>query len=86
MDYNFYSEIFKAIAHPVRLQILNGLMTHECNVNHIVENLSLPQSTVSQHLSILKNKGLIQPRKDGVKTCYQIKSQMIIDILRLMQK
>jgi len=79
-----YSEIFKALGHPVRLKIVDGLLGHTCNVGEIVEGLGLPQSTVSQHLGILRNQGIITPEKDGVRTCYKVvdaKVRRIIDCL-----
>jgi DNA-binding transcriptional ArsR family regulator len=86
MDYQKYSELLKAVAHPVRLRIVEGLMANECNVGHIVKKLRLPQSTVSQHLSILKNKGIIVPRKEGVKTCYIVVDKKIKLIIKILQK
>lgn len=48
-------DVLKVMAHPVRLQIVNGLMHHKmCKVTQLTEILSLPQSTVSQHLSKLR--------------------------------
>jgi len=79
-----YSEVFKALGHPVRLKIVDGLLSHTCNVGEIVEGLGLPQSTVSQHLGILRNRGIITPEKYGVKTCYTVsdpKVRRIIDCL-----
>ncbi|MCD6459139.1 helix-turn-helix transcriptional regulator [bacterium] len=76
IDYGRDSDLLKALGHPVRLKIVAGLMSgHECNVTTMVENLKLPQSTVSQHLSILKNNGIIAFRKEGVKTCYRVVNQ-----------
>ena len=54
------SEMLKALAHPARLAILAGLLKDECNVGRIQETLRLPQSTVSQHLRVLKDKGIIK--------------------------
>jgi len=79
-----YSEVFKALGHPVRLKIVTGLLSHTCNVGEIVEGLGLPQSTVSQHLGILRSRGIIAPEKDGVRTCYMVvdaKVRGIIDCI-----
>ena len=86
MDYQEMSEILKALAHPVRLKMLKGLLSDECNVGDIVEKLDLPQSTVSQHLSILRNKGIIKPRKEGVRTCYRVENQKVIEVLNILEK
>ena len=61
-DFNKQSELLKALAHPVRLKMVMGLLQgRDCNVNTMVANLRLPQSTVSQHLGVLKNKGIGLP-------------------------
>lgn len=81
MDYEKYSQMFKALGHPIRLRMVEGLMQNECNVNQIVEKMQLPQSTISQHLGILKNSGILEPRKDGVKTCYCVVDSSIRRII-----
>jgi predicted transcriptional regulator len=86
MNFEKESELLKALAHPVRLKLVLGLMKdNDCNVSKIVSELKLPQSTISQHLGILKSKGIIKPKKTGVKTCYQVvssKAAQIIEILK----
>lgn len=66
------AEILKVLGHPVRLKIVAGLMSQSCNVKKIWECLDLPQATVSQHLALLKNKGIIVGRRDGVEVYYQV--------------
>lgn len=68
------AETLKVLGHPVRLKIIAGLMSHSCNVKKIWECLGLPQATVSQHLALLKNKGLIEGRRDGVEVYYEVVS------------
>lgn len=85
MDYEKESGVFKALSHPVRLKIVEGLIDHECNVYKIVKALKLPQSTVSQHLALLKAKGIVTLRKEGVKTCYRVVDKKIVELLRVMK-
>jgi ArsR family transcriptional regulator len=66
------AEILKVLGHPVRLKIVAGLCTRECNVKHIWECLGLPQATVSQHLALLKNKGIIEGKREGVEVHYSV--------------
>lgn len=66
------SEVLKVLGHPIRLKIVAGLCTRECNVKHIWECLGLPQATVSQHLALLKNKGIIQGKREGVEVHYSV--------------
>ena len=61
----------KALAHPARVQILRTLATRgTCVCGQIVDVLPLAQSTVSQHLKVLKDAGLIRGDVDGPRTCY----------------
>ena len=78
------AEVLKVLGHPVRLKIVAGLMSQSCNVKKIWECLGLPQATVSQHLALLKNKGIIEGRRDGVEVFYYVVSneaRRIIDAL-----
>ena len=81
-----YAEIFKALAHPIRLKIVCGLMTKdECNVSLMVEKLGVPQPTVSQHLNILKNAGIITGYKKGTQICYKLTNEKTKKIISAME-
>ena len=61
----------KALGHPARVRILRLLLGREsCFCGEIVEHLPLAQATVSQHLKVLRDAGLIQGEIDGPRTCY----------------
>jgi ArsR family transcriptional regulator len=61
----------RALAHPVRLRILHALATHQtCQCGEIVRGLPLAQSTVSEHLRILREAGLIRVGNKGARACY----------------
>ena len=71
-DFDSEADIFKVLGHPIRLKIVAGLCAKECNVKHIWECLGLPQATVSQHLALMKNKGIIEGKRDGVEVHYSV--------------
>jgi len=77
------SELLKALAHPTRLCIVNGLMEKESNVTNIQECLDLPQSTVSQHLSKLKAAGIIKGERKGLEISYQVINNDIRNIIKI---
>lgn len=78
-----YSEIFKALGHPARLQMALGMLNNDsCNVSDISEKLNMPQSTTSQHLAILKKANIISYTKKGVETCYYVENDYIKSILK----
>jgi len=82
--YEGTAEILKAIAHPVRLCIIKGLMNKECNVSHMQECLELPQSTVSQHLSILRAKGIIKGERNGLEITYSVVNEDVKKIINAL--
>jgi len=86
MDYVNAGMLLKALGHPVRLRILEGICGHGCNVNKMVRGLKMPQSTVSQHLAVLRNMNIIAPEKQGVKTCYRIVDPRISRLLAVFKK
>ena len=70
------AEVLKVLGHPIRLKIVAGLCAKECNVKHIWECLGLPQATVSQHLALLKHKGIIEGKREGVEVHYSVISRL----------
>ncbi|OAB40018.1 transcriptional regulator [Paenibacillus macquariensis subsp. defensor] len=71
--YNETADILKALAHPVRLCIVRGLIENgKCNVTHMQECLDLPQSTVSQHLQKLRTMGIVQTDRNGLEVNYHV--------------
>ena len=63
--------MLKALGNPLRFQIVEFLAEHQvCMTNEIVKNTPLAQSTVSQHLKVLREAGLIQGEIEGPATCY----------------
>lgn len=83
-NYNSEAEICKVLGHPVRLKIVAGLCSQECNVKHIWECLGLPQATVSQHLALLKNKGIIEGKREGVEVHYSVINPLAKLLIEIM--
>jgi len=78
------SELLKALAHPIRLCIVKGLMEKESNVTNIQECLDLPQSTVSQHLFKLKAAGIIKGERNGLEITYQVINEGVRKIINIL--
>ena len=78
------SEKLKALGHPARLQMISGLIKDECNVTQIQKKLGLPQSTISQHLMVLKSNGIIKGSRQGTKVCYKVIDANIIKIMKII--
>ena len=86
INYEKVGETLKALAHPARLKIVVGLIKDECNVAQIQRALRLPQSTISQHLRVLKNVGIIKGRKEGNKTCYRVVDVRVRKIMEIIKR
>ncbi|MBN2587643.1 MAG: winged helix-turn-helix transcriptional regulator [Candidatus Fermentibacteraceae bacterium] len=78
------SRILKALAHPHRLEIVMRLKEDGCSVSEIQDNLGLPQSTISHHLLILKNAGVLSSRREGTVVCYSIEIEAVNEILGIL--
>ena len=77
-DGELLARLAKALAHPARVTIVRMLIERaSCVCGEIVGELPLAQSTVSQHLKILKQSGLVQGDIDGPKVCYCINKKML---------
>ncbi len=75
----------KALAHPARIQIVQFLAGVEtCFCGDIVKQLPLAQSTVSQHLKILKEAGIVQGEIDGPRTCYWLSRDRLAQLKSLI--
>lgn len=80
-----FAKLAWAVAHPARVQIVRLLIGREaCVCGEIVDCLPLAQSTVSQHLKILKESGLIQGEVDGPKVCYCIDQTRLKELKSLV--
>lgn len=79
------SNVFKALAHPTRLKIIKLLIVGELCVCDILPNLDSEQSNTSQHLTILKNQGIVESRKDGAKVIYSVKNKEVYDMIALAE-
>jgi DNA-binding transcriptional ArsR family regulator len=71
------SDAFNAVAEPRRRDILNYLALQECAVGDIVDSLSMEQPSVSKHLRVLKDVGLVNVRRDGRRMLYRTNAEAI---------
>jgi len=75
------SRSLKAISHPLRLKILCVLDTGELSVQEILKTVGTTQSNVSQHLCLLKDKGIVSSRKDANRVFYSLDNETVKKIL-----
>ncbi|MDH4284787.1 MAG: metalloregulator ArsR/SmtB family transcription factor [Gallionellaceae bacterium] len=80
------SQAIKAIAHPLRLKILCVLGDQEVSVQDIVDFVGTSQSNISQHLAILRDKGVLATRKDANRVYYRIGDPRTIKLVGMMRE
>lgn len=80
-NYSDAAEMLRALAHPVRICIVRGLIEKPSNVSNIYQCLELPQSTVSQHLSVLRSRGIVAGRRQGTEVVYYIQHPLAVKII-----
>jgi len=84
-DINRASRSLKAMSHPLRLRILCTLGNQEVSVQDIVESVGTSQSNISQHLAILRDKGILASRKDANKVFYRVSDTRTLRLIGMMQ-
>lgn len=75
----------KAMSHPLRLKILCTLGDQEISVQDIVENVGTSQSNISQHLAILRDKGILSSRKDANRVYYRVDDSRTLRLIGMMR-
>lgn len=75
----------KVLAHPARLKILCVLKDRECSVQELVQYTGLAQATVSQHLSLLKDRNIVKSVKQGNFSIYRIANPGVIQLFELVK-
>jgi len=80
------SRSLKAMSHPLRLKILCTLGAEEVSVQDIVEHVGTSQSNISQHLAILRDKGILTSRKDANRVFYRVGDNRTLKLICMMRE
>ena len=82
----FKAAFFRALAHPVRIRILELLVTGERSVQELQEALGVDQPVVSQQLAVLRSTNIVAGRKEGVSVRYTVRDPLIADLLKIARR
>lgn len=82
----FKAEFFKALAHPMRIRILEVLGERDRTVNELQAILGSEGSAVSQQLAVLRNKNVVTGTKDGTSVIYSLRDPLIRDLLQVAKQ
>lgn len=83
--YEKQAEVAKAIAHPVRIAVLEYLKDGEQCVCDIAEAVGTERSNLSKHLSVMTSAGILQSRKDGLKVFYCVSTPCVLQFLHCLK-
>ena len=84
--YSLQADLCKALAHPVRLEVLDLLSKREHTVEELTKLTGSSQSNLSQHLAALRQQKLVLPRRAGVNVYYGLSTPKIADACSLIRK
>ena len=84
-DYKKHARIFQALAHPTRLFILDELSRAERCVCELTKMIGVEMSTVSRHLSVLRNAGILEDERRGAQVFYRLRVPCVHDFFRCVQ-
>jgi ArsR family transcriptional regulator, virulence genes transcriptional regulator len=84
--YNMHAEMCKTISNPRRQAILDTIRGGELTVSELIEKTGISQANLSQHLAILRSKGVVKTRRDGNNIYYSISNIKIIEAYDLISE
>ena len=82
----FKAGIFRALSHPTRVAIVEYLQYGETTVGRLCEKVDIEQANASQHLAVLRDKHLVQTRKDGNQIYYSLRDPLLVKVLDAMRE
>lgn len=85
-DFRLASEIFKALGNPNRLLIVDALATGERCVADLTERVGLDMSTVSNHLSVLRNVGIVRDERRGTQIFYRLAQKCVLNVFHCLKE
>jgi DNA-binding transcriptional ArsR family regulator len=84
--YQLHASICHTLAHPKRLEIIDRLRAGELSVTELVEALEISQANLSQHLSVMRQRGIVMTRREGLKVFYRLSNSKITQACDLMRQ
>jgi DNA-binding transcriptional ArsR family regulator len=81
-----HQRVCPALGDPTRMRLLYALADKPCNVTDLTETLALPQSTISRHLSVLRNRHLVLAERQGTAVVYSLGSKKLIEVLDTLRE
>lgn len=84
--YKLHADVCKALAHSIRIEIIDILKSDELSFGEILKKSGIAKSSLSQHLAVMTNKGLLLQRKQGLHVYYRSASDKVYEAFRIMRE
>lgn len=84
--YELHADVCKTLANAKRLEILNALRNKDMTVNELAERVGALKANISQHLAVMRQKGILATRRDGVNIYYRIANPKVIQACDIMRE
>ncbi len=84
--YELHAEVCKTLANAKRIEIINTLRNKELSVGELLTRLKVKKANLSQHLTIMRNKGIVRARRDGLNIFYRVANPKVIKACDIMRQ
>ena len=84
--YEIHAEICKTLGNAKRIEIINALQNRELTVSELVDMLGISPANVSQHLAVMRQKGILTSRRQGSNIYYKVSNAKVIRVCNLMRE
>ncbi len=84
--YKLHADVCKALAHAIRIEIIDVLQYREMNFGQISDKTGVAKSSLSQHLSVMVEKGILTQRKEGLYTFFKLSTPKVVEACQLMRE
>ncbi len=84
--YQLHAQVCKALAHGIRIEIIDLLQDKEMGFGEIFEKTGIAKSSLSQHLSVMVENGILNQRKEGINSYYRVSTDKVSEACQLMRE
>ncbi len=84
--YQMHADICKALAHGIRIEVIDVLQDNELNFGEIATKTGVAKSSLSQHLSVMVEKGILAQRKEGLNSFFKLSTPKVAQACQLMRE
>lgn len=84
--YRLHADVCKALASPIRIQVIDILQDGEMSAGDLADELGVTKGNLSQHLNLMKDKGIVTARREGAHIYYRVSNKKVVKACQLMRE